>query len=76
MKHKKIIVLTLVLLVTFSVFLNQTVARENKIATHRETIAVLQELYKTEITASKAYSGFAQKAEEKNIIASPAFSEH
>jgi len=65
MKDKKIIVFTLVILVTFSVFLNQTVAIENKIATYQETIAVLQELYKAEITASKAYSGFAQKAGEE-----------
>ena len=53
------------ILFSFSVFLDQTVAAENKIATYRETIAVLQELYKAEITAFKAYSGFAQKAEEE-----------
>ena len=65
MNHKKIFVFASVILVWFSVFLNQTVAGENKIATYRETIAVLQELYKAEITASKTYSGFAQKAEEE-----------
>jgi len=65
MNHKKIFVFTSVILVSFSVFLSQTVAGENEIAAYRETIAVLQELYKAEMTASKTYSGFAQKAEEE-----------
>jgi rubrerythrin len=43
----------------------RTVAEENKIANYRETISVLQELYKAEIIASKTYSEFALKAEEE-----------
>ena len=65
MNCKKIIVCTLVLLIPFSLCLIQTVAGENKIANYRETISVLQELYKAEITASKTYSEFTQKAEEE-----------
>jgi rubrerythrin len=65
MNCKKIIVCTLVVLISFSLCLIQTVAGENKIANYRETISVLQELYKTEIIASKTYSGFAKKAEEE-----------
>jgi len=64
MNHKKIIVCTLVVFVSFSIFLKQTVVGENKIANYHDTISVLQELYKAEIIASKTYSGFAQKAEE------------
>ena len=65
MNHKKIIVFTLVVFISFSIFLKQTVAGENKIANYRETILVLEELYKSEIIASKTYSGFAQKAAEE-----------
>ena len=65
MNCKKIIVCTLVVLISFSLCLIQTVAGENKIANYRETISVLQELYKAEIIASKTYSEFAQKAEEE-----------
>ncbi len=65
MNHKKIIVCTLVVFISFSIFLKQTVAGENKLANYRETISVLQELYKSEIIASKTYSGFAQKAAEE-----------
>ena len=65
MNCKKIIVCTLVVLISFSFCLIQAVAGEDKIANYRETISVLQELYKAEIIASKTYSGFAQKAEEE-----------
>ena len=65
MNCKKIIVCTLVVLISFFLCLIQTVAGENKIANYRETISVLQELYKAEIIASKTYSGFAKKAEEE-----------
>ena len=65
MNCKKIIVCTLVVLISFSLCLIQAVAGEDKIANYRETIAVLQELYKAEITASKTYSEFTQKAEEE-----------
>ena len=65
MNCKKIIVCTLVVLISFSLCLIQTVAGENKIANYRVTISVLQELYKSEIIASKTYSGFAKKAEEE-----------
>ena len=65
MNCKKIIACTLVVLISFSLCLIQTVAGENKIANYRETISVLQELYKAEIIASKTYSGFAKKAEEE-----------
>ena len=65
MNCKKTIVCTLVVLISSSLFLIQTVAEENKIANYRETISVLQELYKAEIVASKTYSEFAQKAEEE-----------
>ena len=65
MNCKKIIVCTLVVLISFSLCLIQAVAGEDKIANYRETISVLQELYKAEITASKTYSEFTQKAEEE-----------
>ena len=65
MNCKKITVCTLLALISFSLCLIQTVAGETKIANYRETISVLQELYKAEIIASKTYSGFAQKAEEE-----------
>ena len=65
MNCKKIIVCTLVVLISFSLCLIQTVAGQNKIANYRETISVLQELYTSEIIASKTYSGFAKKAEEE-----------
>jgi len=68
MNCKKIIVCTLVVLISFSLCLIQTVAGENKIANYRETISVLQELYKAEIIASKTYSGFAKKAEEEKYF--------
>ena len=63
MNCKKLIIYTLVVFFSFSFGLKQTVAGENKITDYRETISVLQELYRAEITASKTYSGFAQKAE-------------
>jgi rubrerythrin len=65
MNYRKIIVCTLVILISFSLCLLQTVAEENKIANYRETISVLQDLYKAEIIASKTYSEFAKKAEEE-----------
>jgi len=65
MNCKKLIVYTLVVFFSFSFGLKQTVAGENKITNYRETISVLQELYKAEIIASKTYSGFAKKAEEE-----------
>jgi rubrerythrin len=65
MNCKKIIVCTLVVLISSSLFLIKTVDGENKSASYRETISVLQELYKAEIIASKTYSRFAQKAEEE-----------
>jgi len=65
MNCKKITVCTLLALISFSLCLIQTVAGETKIANYRETISVLQELYKAEIIASKTYSGFAKKAEEE-----------
>ncbi len=65
MNCKKIIVCTLVVLISFSLCLIQAVAGEDKIANYRETFSVLQELYKAEITASKTYSEFTQKAEEE-----------
>lgn len=65
MNCKKIFVFTLVVLISFSFRLIQTVAGENEIANYRETISVLQELYKAEIIASKTYSEFAQKAKEE-----------
>jgi len=40
-------------------------AGENNIADYPETIAVLQELYRSEIIASRTYSGFARKAAEE-----------
>jgi len=65
MNSKKIIVCTFVVLISFSLCLIQPVAEENKIANYRETISVLQELYKAEIIAFKTYSEFAQKAEKE-----------
>jgi rubrerythrin len=65
MNDKKIIVCTLVVLISFFLCLIQTVAGESKITNYHKTISVLQELYKAEIIASKTYSGFAQKAEEE-----------
>ena len=65
MNCKKIIICTWVVLISFSLCPIQTVAGENKITNYRETISVLQELYKAEIIASKIYSEFAKKAEEE-----------
>ena len=65
MNHKKLICSLLWIFISFSIFLNQSVAGDKNIANYRVTIAVLQEVYKSEITASKAYSGFAQKAEQE-----------
>ena len=65
MNCKKLIICTLVVLFSFPFGLKQTVAGENRIANYRETSSVLQELYKSEIVASKTYSGFAQKAAEE-----------
>ena len=65
MNCKKLIICTLVVLFSFPFGLKQTVAGENRIANYRETSSVLQELYKSEIVASKTYLGFAQKAVEE-----------
>lgn len=58
-------VCSLVALILLPLFLMQAAAGENDAANYRETISVLKELYKAEMIASRAYSGFAQKAEEE-----------
>lgn len=58
-------VCSLVALILFPLCLMQAAAGENDAANYRETISVLKELYKAEMIASRAYSGFAQKAEEE-----------
>jgi hypothetical protein len=49
----------------FSFGLKQAVSSENNNTDYSETISVLQELYRAEITAYKTYSGFAQKGVEE-----------
>jgi len=65
MDCRKITGCTLIVLITFSLCLIQTATGKNKNVTYSKTISVLQELYKSEIIASKTYSGFAKKAEEE-----------
>ena len=65
MSGKKTIIHILFGFCLFSFGLNQAVSSENNIANYYETISVLKELYKAEITASKTYSGFARKALEE-----------
>jgi rubrerythrin len=65
MNNKKILIFTLVVLISFSLNRTRTVAEENKNANYCETISVLQELYKAEIIASKTYSEFVLKAEKE-----------
>jgi rubrerythrin len=65
MKCKKIMVCTVVVLISFFFCLIQTAAGENKTENSRETISALQELYNAEIMASKTYLEFAKKAEEE-----------
>ncbi len=65
MNGKKIIIHILFDFCLFSFGLNQALSSENNITNYRATISVLQELYRAEITASKTYSGFAQKAVEE-----------
>jgi len=65
MNHSKIIAHALFYFISFSIFTTQLVASENESANYQETILVLQELYKSEIVATKAYSRFAQKADEE-----------
>jgi len=63
--NKKKILCTLAVVISISFCLIQTAAGENEIINYRETISALQELYQAEITASKTYSDFAQKAEKE-----------
>jgi len=65
MNDKKLIIHILFCFCLFSFGLNQALSSENNITNYRETISVLQELYRAEIVASKTYSGFAQKAVEE-----------
>ncbi len=65
MNFMKMTVCSLVALILLPLFLMQAAAGENDAANYRETISVLKELYKAEMIASRAYSGFAQKAEEE-----------
>ena len=62
MNGKKVIFRILFVLYLFFVGLNQAVSSENNIANYRETISVLQELYRAEVTASNTYTAFSRKA--------------
>ncbi len=62
MNGKKVIIRILFVLCLFFVGLNQAVSLGNNITNHRKTISVLQELCRAEVTASKTYAAFSQKA--------------
>ncbi|MBU0465792.1 MAG: rubrerythrin family protein [Proteobacteria bacterium] len=75
MNCKKTIIHILFGFCLFSFVLNQAASSENNITNYRETISILQELCRAEITASKTYAAFAQKAlEEKYYSVARLFS--
>jgi len=63
MYQNKLFVCTLAFSLFCSLFIKQSVAGEKKNADYKETISVLQNLYKSEVVAYKTYSRFAQKAD-------------
>jgi len=75
MNGKKAVIHILFAFCLFPFWLSQAVSSENHITNYRETISVLQELYRAEVTASKTYAAFAQKAlEEKYYSVARLFS--
>jgi len=65
MNYKKLIILTLILLLSCPFGLKQTVAGEIRKADYYQTISALQQLYNAKIIASITYSELAQKALEE-----------
>jgi len=65
MRGKNKIVNMLIVFFLCFLLLKPTVASETNISKYPETISVLRELYKGEMTAYKTYSAFAKKAMEE-----------
>jgi len=65
MNCKKLIIFTLILLLSCPFGLKQTIAEEIRKADYYQTISALQQLYNSKIIASITYSELAQKALEE-----------